>query len=253
MASWIWCVAAGLVASTAALVGSAAILLAGERAERAAIWLLSFAVGTLLGAGTLGLLPEALEHVSIDRAMPLFLAGMVLFISIERVLRWRHPHQPHPGHPGHPPVERATAAMLLWGDAVHNFIDGLVLGVSFGVGVEVGIAASIAILAHEVPQEIGDFAVLVGSGMPRKRAVALNYLSGLTVVPGALVSFAWSSASHAMIGWLLPLAAGGFVYIALADLVPALHHRRGTGAGFAQVLLVLLGVGAIWAVSRLHH
>jgi zinc and cadmium transporter len=251
--NWIWPLAAGLAASTAALLGSAAILMLGERAEKASAWLLSFAIGTLLGASTLGLLPEALHHAPVERVMPLFLAGMVTFILIERVLRWRHPHQAHPGQPHHPAVERATAAMLLWGDAVHNFVDGLVLGVSFSVNIEVGVAASIAIFAHEVPQEIGDFAILLGSGMPKKRAFILNYLSALTVLPGAALSFAWSSASHEMIGWLLPLAAGGFVYIALADLVPALHHRRGSGAAVAQVTLVILGVAVIWALSGLRH
>lgn len=250
--TWLWPLAAGFVASTAALLGSAAILLARRRAESASAWILSFAIGTLLGAATLGLLPEALHHAPIARVMPLFLAGMVLFILIERILRWRHPHQPHPGEPHHPAVERATAAMLLWGDALHNFVDGLVIGVSFGVSTEVGIGASIAIFAHEVPQEIGDFAVLIGSGMSTRRAVLLNYLSAVTVLPGAALSFAWSSASHELIGWLLPLAAGGFVYIALADLVPALHHRRGVGAGFAQVALVFLGVVVIWMLSRAH-
>jgi zinc and cadmium transporter len=249
---WVWPLAAGLAASTAALLGSAAILMLRRRAERAAVWLLSFAIGTLLGAAALGLLPEAIHHSSVEQAMPLFLAGMVIFIVIERALRWRHPHESHPGEPHHPAVERATAAMLLWGDALHNFVDGLVLGVSFGVGPEVGLAASIAIFAHEVPQEIGDFAILLGSGMSKRRAFVLNYLSAVTVLPGAALSFAWSS-SHEMIGWLLPLAAGGFVYIALADLVPALHHRRGVGAGFVQVGLVVLGVAVIWGLSRLHH
>jgi zinc and cadmium transporter len=250
--SWLWPLLAGFIASAATLVGSALILTLGKRAERAADWLLSFAIGTLLGAATLGLLPEALEHAPVERAMPLFLAGTVLFIVIERALRWRHPHQPHPGEPHHPAIERATAAMLLWGDALHNFVDGLVLGVSFGVSNEVGLAASIAIFAHELPQEIGDFAILIGSGMSKKRALVLNYLSALAVLPGVVLSFAWPSAAQ-QIGWLLPLAAGGFVYIALADLVPALHHRRGVGAGFVQMTLIAAGIAAIWAVSAAHH
>ena len=184
--------------------------------------------------------------------MLLFLAGMVGFIVFERILRWRHPHQPHPGEPHHPEVERATAAMILWGDALHNFIDGLVIGVSFGVSLEVGIAASVAIVAHEVPQEIGDFAILLGAGFTKRRAVALNYLSALTPIPGALLTFVWSSGTREIIGVLLPIAAGGFVYIALAGLVPAIHHRRGAKAGVFQIVLVLLGVGTIWALARLH-
>ena len=251
--NWVWPLVAAFVASSAALLGSAAILMLGERAQRASTWLLSFAIGTLLGAATFGLLPEALNHAPAERVMPLFLAGMVSFILIERVLRWRHPHQTHSGEPDHPAVERATAAMLLWGDALHNFVDGLVLGVSFGVSIEVGVAAAIAIFAHEVPQEIGDFAILLGTGMPKKRAFFLNYLSAVTVLPAAALSFGWSSLSLEMIGWLLPLAAGGFIYIALADLVPALYHRRGLAVGIAQVALILLGVAVLWRLSGLHH
>lgn len=252
--SWIWPVVAGLAASIAAVLGSAAILALGGRAERASTWLLPFAIGTLLGAATLGLLPEALDHAPVDRAMPLLLAGMVAFILFERALRWRHPHEPHPGEVHrHAHAGRATAVVLLWGDALHNFVDGLVLGVSFGVSTEVGIATSIAVFAHEVPQEIGDFAVLLESGMPRRRAFLLNYLSASAVLPGAALSFAWSSASERMIGWLLPMAAGGFIYIALADLVPTLHHRRGVGTGVAQLALVLAGIGVVWALSGLRH
>ena len=102
------------------------------------------------------------------------------------------------------------------------------------------------------PQEIGDFAILLGAGFTKRRAVALNYLSALTPIPGALLTFAWSSGTREIIGVLLPIAAGGFVYIALAGLVPAIHHRRGAKAGVLQIVLVLLGVGTIWALARLH-
>lgn len=251
--SWAWPLLAGFVASTASLLGSAAILMLGDRAERASGWLLAFAIGTLLGAAALGLLPEAIHHSSVERAMPLFLSGMLVFIVLERVLRWRHPHHPHPGERHHQEVGRPTAPMILIGDGVHNFVDGLVLGVSFGVDTQVGLAAAIAIFAHEVPQELADFAVLIGAGMPKRRAFVLNYLSALMVLPGVALSFAWSSGSAVLMSWLLPLAAGGFVYIALADLVPALHHRRGVRTGVAQLALVLLGTAVIWLLSGLRH
>ncbi|MBI4511708.1 MAG: ZIP family metal transporter [Deltaproteobacteria bacterium] len=251
--SWIWPVLAGLVASTATLIGSGLILMIGKRAEGAAVWLLSFAIGTLLGTATLGLLPEALEHAPAERTMALLLAGILVFVIFERVLRWRHPHLPHPEAPHHPAVERATATMVLWGDAFHNLIDGLVLGIAFGVDVEMGLAASLAIIAHEVPQEIGDFAVLLASGMPKGRAFALNYLVALTPIPGALLMYSWTSGSADLLGWLLPIAAGGFFYIALADLVPALHHRRGAAAAMLQVFLIVLGVIAVWTTGLLHR
>jgi len=250
--TWIWPVLSGIVASSAALIGAALILLLGERARRAAIWLLAYAIGTLLGAATLGMIPEALETAPVGRTMWLFLIGMLGFVALERALRWRHPHEPHADRAHHPEMEPATAMMILWGDALHNFIDGLVLGVSFGVSTEVGLAASIAIFAHEVPQEIGDFAILIGAGMPKRRAIALNYLAAVTVIPGALVAFIWASTSVSVIPWLLPVAAGGFVYIALANLVPALHHRRGVGAGIMQLALIGLGVWTIWVIGGFH-
>ena len=250
--TWIWPVLAGIVASSAALIGSALILILGDRARRAAIWLLAYAIGTLLGAATLGMIPEALETGPVDRTMWLFLGGMLGFVAVERALRWRHPHEPNADRAHHPEMEPATALMILWGDALHNFIDGLVLGVSFGVSTEVGLAASIAIFTHEVPQEIGDFAILIGTGMAKRKAIALNYLAAVTVIPGALVAFFWASTSAGVIPWLLPVAAGGFVYIALANLVPALHHRRGPLAGALQLALIGVGVWTIWIIGHQH-
>jgi zinc and cadmium transporter len=244
----IWPILAALVVSAAAIVGSTSILLLGSRAERAAVWVLSFAIGTLIAGSALHLLPEALEIAATDQVMLLFLGGIILFIAIERAVRWRHTHV-HEGEEVH--HHEATAEVLLWGDALHNFTDGIVLGVTFSVSTELGVIASIAIFAHEVPQEIGDFAVLIGTGMPRRRALALNYLSAITVVPGAIAAWVWSGWFSAAISWLLPIAAGGFMYIALADLVPSLHHRRGAWAGIAQIALVIAGVAVIYLTGQM--
>lgn len=241
--AWWWPLLGGFAASTAALAGSGLILVLGRRAERAASWLYAYAIGTLLGTAVLGLLPEALEQAPPGRVSWLFLAGILGFIFFERALRWRHPH-----HHGQEQMHSATALTLLWGDALHNFIDGLVLGVSFQLGPELGAAAVVAVFTHEVPQELGDFAVLLESGMSKWRAVGLNYLSALTSIPGALLAYAGAGQGE-LLGWLLPLAAGSFVYIALADLVPALHHRQGARAGVLQLSLVLLGVATISAVG----
>ena len=235
-----WPVAASLMVSAAAIVGSTSILLLGKRAERAAVWIFSFAIGTLAGGAALHLLPEALAVRPTNEVMLLFLGGIVFFIALERAIRWRHTHDDERLE-----HEMATAHVLLWGDALHNFIDGIVLGVTFSVSKDLGLVAAIAVFAHEVPQEIGDFAVLLGSGMPRRRAILLNYLSAITVLPGTLAAWSWSATFQPAIGWLLPIAAGGFIYIALADLVPALHHRRGKWAAVGQISLIVLGVGVI--------
>lgn len=238
----VWPIVAALIVSAAAIIGSTSILLLGARAERAAVWILSFAIGTLIGGAALHLLPEALHTRPAHDVMLLFVGGIVLFIALERAIRWRHTHvREELRH-----HDEATAEVLLWGDALHNFTDGIVLGVTFSVSPQLGLIATIAIFAHEVPQEIGDFAVLLGSGMPRRRALLLNYLSAIAVVPGAVAAWLWSSSFRSAIGWLLPIAAGGFLYIALADLVPSLHHRRGRWAAVAQIALIVLGVTVIY-------
>jgi zinc and cadmium transporter len=241
--------AASLAISVAALIGSSSILLLGRRAERAAVWILSFAIGTLTATAALQLLPEALERRDTEEVMLNLVAGIVLLIIVERVIRWRHSHT-HDEDDSHHHL-RATAQVLLWGDALHNFIDGIVLGIAFSVSRELGLITAFAIFAHEVPQEIGDFAVLLSSGMERRRALVLNYLSAVTVVPGAILGWIGSSRFEAAIGWLLPIAAGGFLYIALADLAPAIHHRRGKGAAAAQIGLILAGVAAVFGIGEL--
>lgn len=241
----VWPIVAALIVSAAAVIGSTSILLLGARAERAAVWILSFAIGTLAGSAALHLLPEALAVRPSEEVMLLFLAGIVLFIAIERAIRWRHSHlHENEEPPGH--HEEATAQVLLWGDALHNFTDGIILGVTFSASPQLGMIATIAVFAHEVPQEIGDFAVLLGSGMARRRALLLNYLSSFTVVPGAIAAWLWASSFRSAIGWLLPIAAGGFLYIALADLVPSLHHRRGGWTAVTQIALIVAGVAVIY-------
>jgi zinc and cadmium transporter len=248
----LWPVVAAVIVSGAAIIGSTSILVLGARAERAAVWVLSFAIGTLLGGAALHLLPEALEVRPTEQVMLLLLAGILLFIVLERLIRWRHTHV-HEEQEGRHHHEEVTALVLLWGDALHNFIDGIVLGVTFSVSTELGIIATVAIFAHEVPQEIGDFAVLLGSGMPRRRALLLNYLSAVTVIPGALVAWIWSASFQTAVGWLLPIAAGGFLYIALADLVPSLHHRRGRWAAVSQIALILAGIAVIYLAGAAFH
>ncbi len=248
MSQVLWPAGAALLASFAALIGSGAIVLLGRKAERAAVWLLSFAIGTLSGAATLHLIPEALAMRPVREVMLALLGGIVLFIVAERAIRWRHSHAGEEHHP-----HAVTAEVLLWGDALHNFVDGIILGIAFASGRDLGLIASLAVFAHEIPQEIGDFAVLLESGMPRRRAILLNYLSALTVLPGTIAAFLWSSSLKGAAGWLLPLAAGGFLYIALADLVPSLHHSRGRWAAVGQIALILAGIGVILLAGETAH
>lgn len=248
--SWLWPLGAGLVISAAALVASAAVLVFRDRVERLAIWLLAYATGTLLGVAALGLLPEAIAHGSIDRAMALFLAGVVGFIAFEHLLHARHGRT---AAPAHAPLTTAAAMLILWGDALHNFLDGVVLGAMFGASPELGVTALVAIFAHEIPQEIGDLAILLAAGLRPRRALLLNYLSALAVLPGVALAFVWARGSEPVLGALLPIAAGAFVYLALADLVPTLLQRRSLRAGVANVVLIVAGVMTVALLSPLAH
>jgi zinc and cadmium transporter len=248
----VWAFVAALGTSLAALIGSGAILLAGKQAERFAVWLLAFAIGTLGGAAMLHLVPEALDRRPTEEVMLLFLGGIVLFIVMERSVRWRHTHLHPSDHASDHARDRAvTAEVLLWGDALHNFIDGVVLGIAFRASPELGWITALAVFAHEVPQEIGDFAVLLATGMKKRRAILLNYASAATIIPGAIVASVSLGDVAGSVAWLLPVAAGGFIYIALADLVPTLHHTRGRGAALAQIALIIAGIAVIQLVGTI--
>lgn len=248
--TWLWPLGAGLVTSAAALLAGAIMLVLRDRAQRLSGWLLAYATGTLLSAAVLGLLPEALARAPVEHVMWAFLAGILAFIGFERLLHARHGRTEKTEHA---PLATSTALVILWGDAVHNFLDGVVVGAVFGASPELGATALVAIFVHELPQELGDFAVLLAAGMSPRRALLWNYVSALAILPGIVVAFAWTSLSTQMLGDLLPVAAGAFVYIALADLVPALTLHRGPRAGALQVGLVGLGVATVALLSLLAH
>jgi zinc and cadmium transporter len=245
--SWVWPVVATLVASSGALLGSGLVLWLGRLRPAALNGLLAVAVGTLLGAALLDLLPEALEHAPPKAVLWRFLLGIFAFLAFERLVRWRHTHEDH-----HHDIT-AAAPLVLWSDALHNLVDGFVIGAAFTGGMELGIATTLAVIAHEIPQEVGDFAVLLGAGMPWRKALLLNWLVQLPPVAAAGLTFTFASDVSGAIAWMLPLAAGSLVYIALADLVPSLHHRAAGRAALLQLALVALGVGLIAAVGAIGH
>ncbi len=250
--SWAWPVLATLVASAAALAGSLLVLWLGRLHRSLTGLLLAFAVGTLLGAALLDLLPEALELEEAAVVFPRFLLGILGFLAFERLVRWRHPHEHDPGHLHDHPMQ-ATVPLVLWSDALHNLVDGFLIGAAFSSSTELGVATTLAVVAHEIPQEVGDYAVLLGAGMHWKRALFLNWLVQLPPVAAAAGTFLLGQQVDGAIAWLLPLAAGSLVYIALADLVPSLHHWAAGRAALVQLAVVAAGVAAIAGVGALVH
>ncbi len=237
-----------LLGSVGAVAGSALLLLVPELRKRFQTPLISYAVGTLLGATFMELLPRAIEGAGVHPALNTTLAGFVLFFAVEKILRIPHLH----AHGGMHPVKPA-GTLILWGDALHNFVDGVVMATAFTVSIPLGISTSLAVVAHEVPQELGDFAILLDSGWEPRKAFYMNGLSALATVPGALMAFAALGSIDALIPKILALSAASFLYIATTDIAPMLHHERGVGVSVRQLLGILLGIGTMLALHQLLH
>jgi zinc and cadmium transporter len=243
-----WVVVFSLLGSVGA-IGGAALLLLFPRAIRDALVpaLVSYAAGVLLGAAFLGMIPKAIASDSGAPILPSVLAGLVLFFVLEKLVLWRHCHD------ANCPVHGQAAPLILFGDALHNFVDGVVIAAAFLVSVPLGVTTAIAVIAHEVPQEVGDFAILLDSGYTRTRALWLNTLSSATTLPGALIGYFWLAQMSQAIPYILALSAASFIYIALADLVPSLHQRTSRADALWQLALLLAGIGSIAALQWVHR
>ncbi|HFD79095.1 MAG TPA: ZIP family metal transporter [Gammaproteobacteria bacterium] len=221
--------------------------------------MVSFAIGALLGAAFLGLLPHALEGVGgtdFHAVSAAVLGGLLVFFLLEKLVLWRHCHQEHcevhvPEEHGH--HHAAAGTLILIGDGIHNFIDGLLIGAAFLTDIHLGIVTSLAVAAHEIPQEVGDFAVLLHSGFSTGRAFVFNLLSSLTTVIGGIL--AWYAFKHVepALPYVLAIAAASFIYIAVADLIPGLHKRVEFGSTVKQVLLIAAGVALIYVTHSTLH
>jgi zinc and cadmium transporter len=239
-----------------ALAASLFLAVPASARQRALPHLVSFATGALLAAALLGLIPEALERAGTQRAGQVgaaLLAGILLFFLLEKLVLWRHSHgdveDDHHVHTGH--SDKASAMLVLIGTSIHNALDGVLIAAAFMTHTQLGIFTAIAIVAHEIPQEVGDLAILLHAGMSRRRALVLNLLTSLTSVFGGIVAYFALQPVFDYLYLAIALAAASFLYIAVADLIPGLHRRSGAGAGARQILFILLGVGVIYVSHRL--
>lgn len=213
-----------------------------EKFLKASVFVLvSLAVGALLGDVFVHLLPEAYASSTNPLLVSLgVLAGILVFFVLEKTLHWHHhSHDDHENTP-HP-----VGRLVLVSDGVHNFIDGLIIGAAYLISLPVGIATTIAVILHEIPQEIGDFGVLIHAGYSKMRALWLNFASALLSVAGALLAFFIGETSELFATLLLPIAAGGFIYIAMADLIPELHKTKRVQQSILQFVAILLGIVAM--------
>lgn len=209
-------------------------------------FLVSFAAGTLLGAAFLDLLPEALEE-GFKESVPVFiLIGILSFFVLEKFLHWHHHHAGHE----HEEVHGFTYLNIV-GDAIHNFLDGAVIAISFMNSTALGIIATIAIIAHEIPQEIADFSILIYGGFSKAKALVYNFVTALTAVVGALAAYFYSNAIQNSSIFLTSFAVGGFVYIASTDLIPEIQKEKDLKKSLVQLVLLALGIFLIWIVGKL--
>ena len=212
--------------------------------DKTLFFLVSFAAGTMLGAAFLDLLPETLEH-GFRESIPIFiLIGILSFFALEKFLHWHHHHTEHEHEEIH-----AFTYLNLVGDGIHNFVDGAIIAISFMSNIQLGIVTTIAIIAHEIPQEIGDFGVLIYGGFSKMKALVFNFLSALTALVGALVAFFYSSHFENSGIYISAFAIGGFIYIAGTDLIPEIHKETDLRKSFIQLVLMFVGILMIGAVG----
>lgn len=234
-----------LAASFQALVSFSGTLLAifnESRIKQLTHFIVSFAVGALLGVALLDLIPEALELGGMEFKALSFYAfgGIIFFFVLEKFFLWRHNHE------GALARESYTE-LILWGDFLHNLIDGAILALTFMVDVRIGIATTIAVIFHEIPQEISDFGILIHGGLTRARAILYNFLVSLSTIAGALITFAAGSTIEPLLPYALAITAGNFIYIAVADLIPELHES--TSLRHTALQILFMGLGALLVVA----
>jgi zinc and cadmium transporter len=254
-----------LIVAFTALSGALSALAAGvflalRDGRRAAVLphLVSFATGTLLGAAFLGLIPHAIEGAGAGATHKVglaLLAGILLFFVLEKFVLWRHCHDdPCEMHsPGHGARDAASANLILAGDTLHNLLDGVLVAAAFMTNPHLGIVTALAVFAHEIPQEVGDLAILLQGGYSRARALVLNLVSSLTSVVGGVVAYFALGAVLEALPYALAFAAASFIYVAVADLIPGLHRRVDFRAGLEQLLFIALGVGLVYATHQGMH
>ncbi len=219
MTPLIYSLIATAIVSLIALIGIAFLAIKDKWLKKILLLLVGFSAGALMGGAFLHLLPEASAEVGVESAGLVVLVGFAIFFILERVLNWHHCHE------GECDVHTFAYTNLV-GDGMHNFIDGLVIAAGFAVSWELGVAATIAIITHELPQEISDFGVLIYAGFSKIKALMFNFISAGLAILGALIGSLLANSLEGFVPWLLALAAGGFIYIAASDLVPEIHKER---------------------------
>jgi zinc and cadmium transporter len=238
MSSFFYSLLSAFIISLISLIGVFFVAIGLARLKSLTLFLVSFAVGSLLGDTFIHILPEIYQTSSSFFTFLLPLVGLLLFFSLEKILNWRHCHDPDCHDDDHSVVK-----LSFLGDSVHNFIDGAIIAAGFMVSPRLGLTTSLAVILHEIPQEIGDFGIFIHQGLSLKKALKLNFLSALFCLFGVVFTFLFGSRISALPNTLLALAAGGFIYLAASDLIPELHrHTVKVSHSLIQLFFIILGI-----------
>ncbi len=245
MNEFLYTIVSVVFVSLISLIGVFTISFRKEFLNRIIIIFVAFAAGSLLGAAFFDILPEAVEKGG-SETFAYALGGIIVFFAMERYIYWHHCHSKECEKHYHPAVY-----LNLVGDALHNFVDGALIAASFLANVQLGIVTTFAIIAHEIPQEIGDFAILVHGGFTPQKAIVFNFISALTAIVGAIATFFFVGEVKKLVSVILAIAAGGFIYIATADLIPEIHKETKKENVITQSVALLLGIVVIFVLTSI--
>jgi zinc and cadmium transporter len=248
MFEWVFALISVFVVSSISLIGVLALGVNTKKLGKILLYLVSFSAGSLLGDAFIHLIPEAIEEIGLGISVSIWIIfGILASFSVERFLQWRHCHIPTSNEHVH-----SFVYMNLFGDAIHNLIDGLIIGGSYLVSIPIGIATTLAVIFHEIPQELGDFGILIYGGFSKRKALRYNFLTALTAVGGVLVAIVLGSMLEGFTPLLIPFAAGNFIYIAGSDLIPEIRKDEPEPKKSAlQAASIVLGVATMLALILL--
>lgn len=244
---WLYTLLSIVAVSLISLIGIFTLSINAERLKKVLGFFVSFSAGAMIGDAFIHLLPETVAEYGFGLNVSLLvIAGIAIFFVLEKIIHWQHCHQPVTSEHAHP-----FAITNLIGDGVHNFIDGMIIGASYLISIPVGIATTIAVIIHEIPQEIGDFGVLLHGGFSKSKAIFFNFISALLSIVGGVLALVLVNYNENLISYLIPFAAGGFIYIASADLIPELHKETKVTKSLIQFTSFLLGIVVMIALLYL--
>lgn len=239
MEIWVYAFLSVFLVSLMSLIGIFTLSIKLERLNKFLLYMVSFSAGALFGDAFIHLLPEAVDVSGFNLQISIYIiSGITFFFIIEKFVHWRHCHNVEcTGH-----NEHAYVKMNIYGDALHNFIDGLIIGASYLVSIPTGVATTVAIFLHEIPQEIGDFGVMIHGGYSKNKALLYNFLTAMTSFVGLFIALIIGGVADGLIAFIIPFAAGGFIYIAGSDLIPELHKEVGARKSMLQLITFIFGI-----------